>query len=57
MSSMLGVIQYRVKWAGYDVSDNTWEPAANICDESLINDYWKEKQRDQYIKTNGFVRR
>ena len=21
-----GVVQYRVKWAGYPASDNTWEP-------------------------------
>lgn len=31
---------YLVRWENYDPVYDTWEPATNILDKSLINDYW-----------------
>lgn len=31
--------EYLVKWKGYGAKDNTWEPAENILDKSLITTY------------------
>jgi hypothetical protein len=33
-----GVMQYRVRWAGYSAADNTWEPRENLP-ASLIAEY------------------
>jgi outer membrane protein assembly factor BamA len=30
-------LHYFVKWTGYDVSNNTWEPEDHIMDPALIN--------------------
>jgi hypothetical protein len=30
-------LYYFVKWTGYDVSNNTWEPDDHIMDPALIN--------------------
>ena len=35
--------QYLVKWKGYDASHNSWEPACNFFDVSVISSYWKSK--------------
>ena len=37
--------QYLVKWKGFDVAHNTWEPADNFFDISVISDYWKGRDR------------
>ena len=34
-----GVKQYLVRWKGYGASENSWEPAESILDDSLINDF------------------
>src|SRR5690606_33825695 len=39
------VVEYLVKWKGYDSSHNTWEPYENFVDPSAIDKYWK--RRDQ----------
>lgn len=31
--------EYLVKWEGFSPEDNTWEPAANIVDKSLIESF------------------
>uniref|UniRef100_A0A7E4W882 Chromo domain-containing protein n=1 Tax=Panagrellus redivivus TaxID=6233 RepID=A0A7E4W882_PANRE len=32
-------VLYRVNWVGYSASEDTWEPAENILDQTLINKY------------------
>ena len=35
-------IQYLIKWKGYDVIHNTWEPSANVDkSEDLLKEYWQ----------------
>ena len=34
-----GQLQYLVKWAGYPLSDATWEPSSNILDPRLLDDF------------------
>jgi len=34
-----GRVQYLVKWAGFTEDDNSWEPAGNILDQQLIDDF------------------
>ena len=36
-----GVYHYKVKWKGYDDSENTWEPESNFADPKLITQYWQ----------------
>ncbi|KAI9139736.1 chromo domain-like protein, partial [Paraphysoderma sedebokerense] len=37
-----GVIEYRVKWAGYDSSYNQWVPEKDFVGPDLIDEYWDE---------------
>ena len=34
-----GQVQYLVKWAGYPLSDATWEPETNILDPRLLANF------------------
>jgi transposase InsO family protein len=34
-------LEYNVKWLGYPASQNTWEPATNFIDLSVLNHYWR----------------
>lgn len=38
---MQGVVHYMIKWAGFETKHNNYEPACNILDETLINDFLK----------------
>ena len=41
-----GIVQYRVKWRGYDVSENTWEPVSNLRNcVDLIREYERAIER------------
>ena len=32
--------QYRVRWADYDATHDTWEPEANIFQKGLLDEFW-----------------
>ena len=34
-----GSIQYLVKWANYPLNEATWEPASNVLDPRLLEDF------------------
>ena len=34
-----GKVQYLIRWANYPVSDATWEPAENILDQRLLDEF------------------
>ena len=40
---------YRIRWHGYASSHDTWEPASNIFDKSLITKYWR--RRGQWLRS------
>lgn len=42
----LGRIEYKVRWAGYDASEDSWEPAANVSDLAAL-DAWLTDQRQR----------
>lgn len=57
-------IQFRIKWLGYDESDNTWEPRENLNCDRLLDEFIKKlppKQAryfhvDKHHKLTGFQR-
>ena len=38
-STRNGKVQYLIRWANYPVSDVTWEPAENILDQRLLDEF------------------
>jgi hypothetical protein len=42
-----GVSQFQVKWVGYEVKSNTWEPLENLtgCEDMIADFKEREKQR------------
>ena len=44
-----GKLQFLVKWQGYNISDNTWEPAANLKAD-MKERYEEAKQKYEALK-------
>ncbi len=46
-------MHFLVKWKGYPMSDNSWEPRENLHADRLITEYNKKKQRQAEPKKKG----
>ena len=42
-----GSYEYLVQWYGYNIDQSTWEPQANFNDVKLIQNYWKDLNKQQ----------
>ena len=46
--------EYKVKWKNFSKEHNTWEPAANFDDRTIIDAYWT-RQAEAQKKKGGYV--
>ena len=44
-------LQFFVSWMGYDQSNDSWEPYANLRDSTHLHSYLREKNLPQLIPT------
>ena len=44
-----GKIQYLIRWANYPVSDATWEPAENILDQRLLDEFQGKSTKIYFV--------
>ena len=52
-----GNYKYRVRWKGYNAKDDTWEPAENFNDRTLIEKYWLRRDPASQQKLKSKVPR
>ena len=36
-----GKLQFKVKWKGYGVEENSWEPAADVHADALVREFYR----------------
>jgi hypothetical protein len=42
--------QYFVKWKGFTVEHNSWEPASHVANcADLVAAYWRDKQSKEHV--------
>ena len=44
-------MDYLVKWKGYPMSDNSWEPQENLHADKLIAEFYKRNPKTKINKT------
>ncbi|RUS14919.1 hypothetical protein BC937DRAFT_93157, partial [Endogone sp. FLAS-F59071] len=51
-----GSIKYWVKWIGFSVSENTWEPHSNMIEDApeAVDEYWKSLKDGKEIYAKLF---
>ncbi|KAJ6591925.1 hypothetical protein B0H10DRAFT_2090584 [Mycena sp. CBHHK59/15] len=48
--------EYRVKWAGYDSDEDSWEPTKNVAAcQRLLSSFWNEIGLDDNHYDHGYV--
>jgi hypothetical protein len=47
-----GTFKYLIKWKGYDVSDNIWEPISNVDDAPDLLEQFHQEHPDALKPTN-----
>lgn len=43
-----GITVYRIRWKGYNADQDTWEPAASLTCDNLVEKYWAKKSKVEY---------
>ena len=52
-----GQHQFLVKWLGFPSSQNSWEPATNILNKRLIDNFYRDHPRTRRLQDPDYVPR